>query len=164
MARCDGLLFRLPGVLGAGCSAVAVSEVGEMKPLPKIGHCSYCGLATRLVDGSVLYPAYTDLAERKFHWCEPCNAYVGTHKADNVTPLGTLAKPELRRLRRDAHVLFDRMWKGGAMSRSQAYRRLEKLMGVGRDEAHISWMDEEECRRLIEQLKTGWPTRQGEHA
>ncbi|MBY9081032.1 hypothetical protein KIH86_23040 [Paenibacillus sp. HN-1] len=64
-------------------------------------------------------------------------------------PLGTLATKELRELRRQAHSIFDPLWKDGHMLRHSAYRRLSEFMGTDRKETHIAMFNEEQCRRII---------------
>ena len=75
---------------------------GQGKPLfEAIGPCPYCGGEPSLVTGAVLYPHRPDLAHKPFGRCAPCDATVGFHL--DGRPLGTLAKPELRKLRGQAH-------------------------------------------------------------
>lgn len=85
--------------------------------------------------------------------CRPCDAYVGTHK-NSRTPLGTMAKPQLRKLRMQAHSLFDPLWKSRNMSRNDAYKWLQKNMNLSSEEAHIGMFNEEQCRIVIEKLKS----------
>ena len=48
-----------------------------------------------------------------------------------------------------AHEAFDVLWKGGSMSRYQAYGWLANKMGLTTDEAHIGRFTAGMCRRLI---------------
>ncbi len=84
--------------------------------------------------------------------CDPCNAYIGTHK-NSDKPLGTMAKYQLRELRKRAHSLFDPLWKSRKMSRSKAYRWLQKVMNLSSEEAHIGLFDENQCRKIIRILE-----------
>lgn len=43
--------------------------------------------------------------------------------------------------RKRAHLAFDRLWQDGHLSRSEAYRRLSKAMGLPVNDAHMSTMD-----------------------
>lgn len=79
------------------------------------------------------------------YFCKPCDAYVGTHNNTEV-PLGTMANKELRQLRRKAHHFFDKLWKNGKMSRSEAY---EKLARTFKKETHIGESDIETCNLII---------------
>lgn len=119
--------------------------------------CGYCGSTSILVDASAVYgPSY----EGRFcMWtCSrypDCDAYVGVHaNSPNAAPMGSLANPALRKLRRKAHELFDALWKsGGSMTRSKAYRELERIMGREKGKAHIAGFSEEQCLKLIMALE-----------
>jgi hypothetical protein len=56
----------------------------------------------------------------------------------------------LLKLRRKAHLLFDKQWKSGTKSRSRAYKTLAYLMGIPRQECHLSMMREAQLMRVIE--------------
>lgn len=84
--------------------------------------------------------------------CFPCEAYIGIHQGSpNHKPLGTLAKAPLRKLRTQAHTVFDPLWKGkkSKMSRSSAYKMLAKKLNINSSIAHIGMMDEARCREVI---------------
>jgi len=57
--------------------------------------CDYCQQQAKLVTGDIIYPHRPDLYSKKIWHCEPCRAWVGTHKG-TVKPLGRLANAELR--------------------------------------------------------------------
>ena len=81
--------------------------------------------------------------------CRPCNAYVGTHKFTDK-PLGRLANAELRELKKQAHEVFDKIWKlKYKRGRHQAYYWLSKQLERPFDYTHIGMMDEESCRKTI---------------
>lgn len=88
--------------------------------------------------------------------CRDCNASVGCHPGAQ-TPLGTMAKPELRQLRREAHRYFDALWRGKmrrdncskSQARKAAYRWLAQEMNISKDECHIGMFDEEKCQKAI---------------
>lgn len=88
--------------------------------------------------------------------CDTCLAHVGTHSdTDPPEPLGTLANPEVRELRRQCHDAFDVHWlnphRGRINRRKRAYAQLARFLGIPEDECHIgSWQDLE-CRRFLEQ-------------
>ena len=81
-----------------------------------------------------------------------CDHKITAHKKTNE-PMGTPAGPELRLLRRDCHVVFDRLWRGHSkhMSRDQAYQYLSGLMGV--EDAHIASFDTADCHTFIKRHK-----------
>lgn len=109
--------------------------------------CPYCNTFSKKVFGSVIYPHRPDLAHRKFFLCLPCNAYVGTH-AKSGKPLGTLANAKLRRLRNQAHLAFDPVWKEG--DRSAAYSTLAKKMNISFAECHIAMFNEAQCQLVVD--------------
>ena len=107
--------------------------------------CSYCNKETEYIDSKNYYS--NGVSYGMIYICRGCDAYVGVHKGtDNA--LGTLANKELRELRKQAHALFDPIWKSGKMSRKDAYRYLFDNTGV----KHISWTDIESCKKVIEFL------------
>lgn len=67
--------------------------------------CPYCDKPAELTDSAEIYgKSYGNV------WlCQPCDARVGTHP--DGRPVGTLAKPELRELRKRFHAAFDPLWK-----------------------------------------------------
>ncbi len=118
-----------------------------------IVYCDYCGDPAALVSGMKIYPHRRDLAKTMFWECEPCDAYVGTHKNSiRHMPYGRLAKEELRRLKSKVHALFDKLWKKGTVSRSAAYRELGAKMGLSPKHCHIGKFDEQQCRKALEIL------------
>lgn len=61
-----------------------------------------------------------------------------------------LADAATHAARRGAHAAFDRLWKGGPLSRSEAYRRLSEALGLSREECHMKLMDAATAQRVIE--------------
>ena len=76
-----------------------------------------------------------------------CDATVGAHQ-ETGEPLGIPTTKKGREWRIKAHDEFDKLWKEGDMSRSEAYHWLTKKMKLGR-QAHIAEMDVGQCRRVI---------------
>ncbi|CAB4122700.1 Protein of unkown function DUF3268 [uncultured Caudovirales phage] len=109
--------------------------------------CNYCARPSRLVSGAAIYPHRPDLFGKWFYQCKPCDAYVGCHKGG--VPLGDLANRELRKTRRVAHSVFDRLWKEGDLNRSQAYAWMSEAMGLPPEKAHIGMFSVEQCRALV---------------
>lgn len=113
--------------------------------------CPYCKKPAKLVDSAIVYGGKS----YGLIWdCRPCDAYVGIHKNDGRNaPLGRLANKELRAYKRHAHSVFDPLWQSGRMSRHEAYRTLQKLMGMSPKEAHIGEFDVADCKKLIQLME-----------
>lgn len=107
--------------------------------------CPYCGQTTELRTGADIYPRYPDLSRRLFYACVPCEAWVGCH--DDGRPLGTPANAALRAERRRTHHVFDRLWQGEFMTRSQAYSLLAEWIGDS-EHAHIGESSAETCQMI----------------
>lgn len=132
--------------------------------------CPYCGALARLLSSS------RGIHSRDFGpvWvCSNhprCNALVG---ADPKTkqPKGSLAKPPLRRLRRDAYEVFDALWQakqqrdqiGKRAAIRAGYGWLAGQLGIPVEHCHIGWFDEEACRRVLD-LCTPYARRLGRAA
>jgi len=86
--------------------------------------------------------------------CTSCDSYVGVHSGSRI-PLGRLANKELRNLKMQCHGLFDPAWKGPAkrISRSKAYERLAKLIGIPQRECHFGHFDKNMLMKCIGILK-----------
>ena len=129
---------------------MSVEEVG----------CPYCGRAAVLVGGLVIYAFRQDLRHKRFWYCGPCGAWVGCHPAadaegrggvgDGTVPLGRLANAELRALKRQAHAVFDPLWRSGHMKRKNAYAWLASQLGIESADCHIGWMNATDCQRVID--------------
>lgn len=118
-------------------------------------HCPYCGSLAALSDGSGV-PGYEG-REVSLYVCSnypQCDAYVDAHPGDKW-PRGTLANAELRHWRTQAQRQFDRLWQDGVMSRLQADRYLQNLMGTKPPQSHIDTFTLEQCQRLIARLTEG---------
>jgi hypothetical protein len=61
---------------------------------------------------------------------------------------GTPADKHTKEWRSKAHLAFDPIWKGGHMTRSEAYRWLARRMG-SRKLVHIGELGINGCRRVI---------------
>lgn len=112
--------------------------------------CPYCGSEAKLVGGSMVYPHRKDLYHLKFWLCAPCDAFVGTHKdSPQHHPLGTLAGPQLREMRKKAHALFDPKWKKGNRTRKEAYIWLSTQLKISIKKCHIASFNFEMCKKVI---------------
>ena len=84
--------------------------------------------------------------------CWPCDATVGVHEGTD-NPKGTLAKKELREMRKQVHALLDPLWRGDRKNkRGKAYRWLSEEMGLPIEQTHIGEFREAECRKAIKVL------------
>ena len=81
-----------------------------------------------------------------------CNSFVMAH-SDTLAPMGSLAGPELRRLRYEAHQEFDRLYKTGLMTRNEAYRWLSYIVQAPMSHAHIGHLGEYYCRMVIRESR-----------
>jgi hypothetical protein len=124
--------------------------VGPMDP--DAPACPYCGNRSIRITGADLYPHRPDLSGKKFYQCAPCDAYVGCHD-NSGKPFGTLADKKTREARNRAHAAFDRIWKGGFMTRNAAYSWLAKSLAIKGSRCHISMMDADECERVCTAVK-----------
>ena len=112
--------------------------------------CPYCGQSAKLVGGEYLYSHRPDLYHLRFWLCDDCCAWAGVHRnSPTYRPKGRLANEALRRLRTRAHRAFDPLWKSGRKTRAEAYRWLQEALDTPY-KPHIGFMDERECKRVIE--------------
>lgn len=95
-----------------------------------------------------------------FWYCEACRAWVGCHKGTK-RPLGYPADDTVRFWRKEAHKIFDELWRAkvrqqGASfqeARDAAYAWLSQVMAITPAECHIGMMDEAQCRLVIEKSR-----------
>lgn len=115
--------------------------------------CPYCRSLGRLTSGREVYPHRPDLASKPIYACMPCGAWVGCHPG-TTKPLGRMANADLRALKKKAHEVFDRRWKGrqsvNGSPRKSAYTWLAARMGMEFKRCHIGYFSEDECTRVIE--------------
>lgn len=52
--------------------------------------------------------------------------------------------------RAEAHRVFDKIWRGRHMTRSEAYLWLALQIGLPMDDAHMGMMTREECQKVID--------------
>ena len=112
----------------------------EQYPVPT--NCPYCGCERiMLTTNDRLYGRkFFTAGNCNIYLCPMCNASVGTHP-DGKTPLGRLADKELKTLKKQAHALFDPLWRTGARSRNQAYKWLAKKLGIPVKACHFGHFD-----------------------
>lgn len=118
--------------------------------------CSYCGDVADLKDNSIIYGKSYGMA----YICNnfpTCDSYVGTHKK-GLKPLGTIANKELRKLRNEAHLYFDSMWRrklktGDKLARKKAYKWLSGELGIEIKNTHIAMFQNDMCMKVIKLCK-----------
>lgn len=128
-----------------------------MKPQKYIiDKCPYCNSKVEYKDSSIIYSKSYGM----IYICSnypSCDAYVGVHKGTSIA-LGRLANDSLRKLKKEAHLYFDTMWKhkltkGDHRARIKAYKWLSEEMNIERNKTHIGYFDEEQCRKVINLCK-----------
>jgi ssDNA-binding Zn-finger/Zn-ribbon topoisomerase 1 len=110
--------------------------------------CPYCNVEADYVDSEIVYGGNSF---GMIYLCSnypKCDARSGTRGEGR--PIGTLARKELRDLRKECHAKLDPLWKEGKMTRSEAYTFLRKLMRLlDPKAAHIGRFDEARCRDFL---------------
>lgn len=122
--------------------------------IPESPTCPECN-APMVLRATAKY-RYPNGDPRKFWGCSrfpECRAVHGAHP--DGRPLGTPGDVETKEARMIAHERFDRLWKGAGrrMSRNAAYRLLQGVMGMGKEEAHIGRFTREQCEELVRRLE-----------
>jgi ssDNA-binding Zn-finger/Zn-ribbon topoisomerase 1 len=118
-----------------------------------ISRCPYCGgsVVLRSADG-----IYKDNSRNAMLYVcanyPQCDAYVRVHEGTKI-PVGTLANPELRALRKEAHDYFNRLYLTGRMSKDDAYAWLAAILQAPHTQAHIGHLTEYYCTVVIEECK-----------
>lgn len=115
-------------------------------------NCPYCGSQVELTDSSKVYDGKSFGMVWVCTRYPQCDAYVGAHK-NGGEPKGTLANSVLRRLRMQAHNLFDPLWMSGKMTRAKAYVLMRQLMDLPKTQCHIGMMDQSQCWQFIERIR-----------
>jgi hypothetical protein len=131
--------------------------VGKRKPTrPPV--CLECGQDAVLKTGADVYPHRPDLAGLQF-WVCTCGARCGCHKGTDK-PLGNPCGPETAGARSAAHREFDVLWQAkittGATqkdARHAAYTWLAGQLELPSELTHISMMDRDTARRVVEICK-----------
>lgn len=120
--------------------------------LPRPIICDECGSPrVHLQKRSFMRMRVTNKWDLVWH-CLDCLALVGCHEGTDI-PLGLMASAQTRAARFDAHKAFDRLWRGGRMSRADAYMWLSQTLMVPVEQAHIGMLTERQCEKLVEAVK-----------
>lgn len=115
-------------------------------PDPK---CQYCDHSIKQTTGKEIYPHREDLWHKPFYICRRCEAYVGCHP-NTTRRLGHVANAEDRKLKMEAHEVFDTLWKEFGIKRGDAYAWLAQQMGVKKKHCHIGWFKTDQLKKVIE--------------
>lgn len=120
-------------------------------PRPSI-ICPVCEIRGEYTTGKEIYPHRQDLWHLKLVRCPQCGAHASCD--DEGVPKSSMAGPELRKLRVQAHRAFDKLWKGakGKMSRGDAYGWLSTALEYPLGECHIAFFDEDLCKQVIAEV------------
>lgn len=106
--------------------------------------CPYCKQPS-------IYTTSKTIFEKDYgmiYHCQPCDAYVGTHRGTNKAK-GRLAKKELREWKKKAHHYFDQLWKTKVMTRQQAYKWLAEELKLPPEYTHIGMFSIKTCKRVV---------------
>lgn len=116
--------------------------------------CPYCDAPTVYVDSKEIYRGRS---YGMMYLCRTCRAYVGVHKGSNQA-LGRLANEELRKMKNNAHEVFDQLWKGymgkhpPRFRRNEAYDWLAKELGIPRELCHIGMFNCRMCQLTVDMV------------
>lgn len=147
-----------------GRQYVRILDAEQHKTLIMTGKlCPYCLNATRYVDSAEIY---NGTSYGMVYRCTPCDAHVGVHKGTDKA-LGRVANKELREWKKEAHRLFDGLWKEKMRqgftqqdARTTAYKWLSLKLSISEDECHIGMMDIDDCKRVVELCKQFYKSQQ----
>jgi zinc-finger-containing domain len=97
-------------------------------------YCCGCGkyVDARLINGKEAYPHRRDLYSLPFWKCDTCKNIVGCHHRtkDRTRPVGVIATPELRKVRRIIHETLDPLWKNKHFTRKHIYNYLARKLDI----------------------------------
>lgn len=91
-----------------------------------------------------------------FYGCSRFPECRGAHGAHpDGSPLGIPADKETKRWREKCHEVFDQLWKDHSYgySRKEAYRVLQVVTDLPKEDAHISKFDIKTCKLAIKEIK-----------
>lgn len=125
--------------------------------------CPYCGSTTVLRSADGIY--HDNSRHVMLYVCKnypKCDCYVRV-KPGTFAPMGIPANRQLRQLRTQTHMVFDRLYNTGIMSKRNAYRWLADYMCCPLSEAHIGLMGEYYCHQVIRESQKILDTYQRQH-
>ena len=128
---------------------------GKKTTLPATGCKLYCHCGRPAVLRDAKEVCRTRRAGERAYVCSgypACNSFVLAHPG-TLEPMGSLAGPELRRLRFEAHRQFDQLHQAGIMTKRQAYVWLAQIVHAPMSHAHIGHLGEYFCKEVIRESK-----------
>lgn len=130
-------------------STITPAEQGKLLAEDMV--CPYCQAPVEFCTGDRVYGS--KFKHIFLYVCSrhpACDSYVGVHP--NGYPKGTLADKPMREARKKAHAAFDPLWRIEKVfrTRSEAYRRLAKWLGIPQRQTHIGWFDEAMCDKVVQ--------------
>lgn len=115
--------------------------------------CPFCSGVMQMVDSAEVYGTSYGYLYRCSRY-PICDTYVGCHDGTNRA-LGTPANRPLRVARKAAHSVFDQLWKKRGWTRTRAYQRMQEVLEIPYERAHIAMLNESECWQLCRAVKRG---------
>lgn len=123
--------------------------------------CCKQDVPARLTDGIEIYPHRTDLFRHPFWICDACGNFVGCHWRSTAPtkPLGVIATPAIKHVRKRIHRILDPLWDSGAppirkKKRRKVYAALSALIGYEYHTANIRSVEEgQRIYNLVEGMK-----------
>jgi ssDNA-binding Zn-finger/Zn-ribbon topoisomerase 1 len=96
---------------------------------------------------------------RPFYGCTRFPECKGTHGAHpNGAPLGIPANHDTKQSRRQAHAVFDQIWKQHLVkNRWAAYNWMRQAMSLSESQAHISMFNSQQCAELMRLVCRDFP-------
>lgn len=79
------------------------------------------------------------------------------HLAGSLHGLAARLNTDVAIARGTAHAKFDRIWKTGRLSRSDAYRWLAEQMQLPAEEAHMELFTVEQCQEVVRRVNLAFP-------
>lgn len=119
--------------------------------LPEAGCRLYCHCGRPAVLRDAKEVCRTRREGEKAYVCSgypACDSFVLAHP-NTLEPMGSLAEPELRRLRFEAHRQFGQLHKAGIMTKRQSYQWLAQIVHAPMSHAHIGHLGEYFCKEVI---------------
>lgn len=119
--------------------------------LPAAGRRLYCHCGRPAVLRDAKEVCRTHREGEKAYVCSgypACDSFVLAHP-DTMEPMGSLAWPELRRLRFEAHRQFVQLHKAGIMTKRQSYQWLAQIVYAPMSYSHIGYLGEYYCKEVI---------------
>jgi hypothetical protein len=112
--------------------------------------CPYCMCETIRVTDREIYGPQSNYNKSFIQCIENRDHYVGTFS--NGQSLGRLADAGLRKLKREGHEVFDKLWQGENATfktRDKAYIWLSRKMGLSKELTHFAMFNDEQCLQSV---------------